>query len=143
MTTKGLKIMRQKSVKEWIKKHISVIIVLFVILLIGYYSYLTDFYKLSYLEGTYYLEDSSGWLVLIFDKEDLSVYRAIEAESIPYTEKQEYKISNRNYQKDFLGFFWGSDGLAPIAFRGADNAGFFQQIALRHTTSTLLQTNII
>lgn len=111
-----------ENVKNWVKKKKHIVIILLVALVSGYYVYLTQVSRVFLINETYYASDEYSSVALEFDGEKLSAYFLYPSSEI-IALRVDYQIDYRTYTKDFIGNFWGNNGIQPFALRGADVAG--------------------
>lgn len=110
------------KMKEWIKAHTSGIIIFLVLLLGGYYMYLTHVSTIFHIKETYYISNDDCHIILDFKETELSLY-VVDFRSDMIASRTDYDIGYRTYTKDFLGNFWSDDGLESFSLRGSDTAG--------------------
>ena len=92
------------------------------ILLGGYYMYLTQVSQVFHMEGTFGVIDDYSSVVLVFDESELSTYYINPSVDVTAI-RADYRVSYRKYTKDIIGNFWSDEGIEPFALRGSAVAG--------------------
>lgn len=110
------------KLKNWIIAHSRTIVVALVVLLGGYYMYLTSVSQVFHIRETYYASDEYSMIAMKFDGDTMSTYfisPSLDAIAV----RIDYRVEYRKYTEDIVGNFWSNNGIEPLALRGADIAG--------------------
>lgn len=98
------------------------LLIVLLLLLIGYYMYLTGTSELYQMSGTYYATDNYSMAVMEYDGSVLSTYFLNPNEDL-IAVRADYKVGYRKYKEDIIGNFWSNSGIEPLGLRGSDVAG--------------------
>lgn len=110
------------KLKNWIIAHSRTIVVALVVLLGGYYMYLTSVSQVFHIRETYYASDEYSMIVMKFDGDTMSTY-FISPSLDTIAVRIDYQVEYRKYTEDIVGNFWSNNGIEPLVLRGADIAG--------------------
>lgn len=98
------------------------LLIILVVLLGGYYMYLTHVSQVYQINGTYCAGDDYSMVVMEYDGITLSTY-FVNPDPNVIAIRADYKVGYRKYTEDIIGNFWSDDGLEPLGLRGSDVAG--------------------
>lgn len=98
------------------------LIIAIVVLLAGYYMYLTHVTQEYKIEDTYYASDEYSSIIMKFDGTTLSTY-FLNPKDDMISMRTDYKLAFKKYNEDIIGNFWSADGIEPLGLRGSDVAG--------------------
>lgn len=110
------------KLKNWIIAHGRTIVVALVVLLGGYYMYLTSVSQVFHIRETYYASDEYSMIAMKFDGDTMSIYfisPSLDAIAV----RIDYRVEYRKYTEDIVGNFWSNKGIEPLVLRGSDIAG--------------------
>ena len=110
------------TIKKWFIDHTQTFIFALVLLISGYYMYLTNVTQLFSISETYCVSDEYSTVVIKFDGTTMSTY-LLNPDLDTIATRTDYLVRYRKYNKDFLGNFWSNEGIEPFALRGSDIAG--------------------
>jgi len=113
-----------KKFKRWICDHSLILVVALVVIVGGYYMYLTHVSQVFHINGMYSVSDEHSVIVMDFKDGTLSTY-LINPDVDVIAVRTDYRVGYRKYNKDILGNFWSDDGIEPFSLRGADIVGRF------------------
>ena len=108
--------------KRWLIAHSQIIVVALVVLVCGYYMYLTNVSRVFHISETYYSSDEYSVIVMKFDDGTLSTY-LINPSLDVIAVRVDYRVGYRKYNEDLVGNFWSDKGIEPFVLRGSDIAG--------------------
>lgn len=95
-----------------------------VIILSGYYMYLTHVSQVFHVEGTFGVIEDYSSVVLTFNETKMSTYYINPSVDVTAI-RADYRVSYRKYTEDIIGNFWSDEGIEPLGLRGSDVAGRF------------------
>jgi hypothetical protein len=98
------------------------LIIAIVVLLAGYYMYLTHVTQAYKIEDTYYASDEYSSIIMKFDGTTLSTYFLNPRDDM-ISMRTDYELTFKKYNEDIIGNFWSEDGIEPLGLRGSDVAG--------------------
>lgn len=108
--------------KKWIIAHRQIIVATLLILVGGYYLYLTNLSQIFHISEMYYSSDEYSMIVMKFDGTTLSTY-LINPNPDIIASRTDYLVGYRKYNEDIAGNFWSDEGIEPFGLRGSDIAG--------------------